>query len=720
MLSQRASRKRHEQTSWHGKLIRRFFCWRYPIPHSRSLDKTADETGHKSDMRRPRRKHQGNPYFPLPASRFPLFKIHRSIPVLLLSFGASATFADTAGGNWPHYGGDAAGQRYSPLAEITIDNVDELEIAWTLRTGDLGEGFRSQRQMAFEATPILHDGVLFISTPRGIVIAIDAGDGTERWRFDPQIDNTHGYSEATSRGVASWVDPAVPPDEACRHRIIYGTLDARLIALDGRTGKPCLGFGDGGAVAMSDGMRVTDSGDYLVTSPPVVVDGIVITGSAIGDNRGVELEHGTVRGYNAHTGELIWGWNPIPQDESDPFFAEWGAVAAGRTGAANAWAPLSVDEDHGIVYVPTGAPSPDYYGGERPGNNHYANSLVALDAATGSILWHRQLVHHDVWDYDLPAQPTLVEFEHEGSTVAGVVQPTKMGMLFVFDRVTGEPVFPIEERPVPQSGVAGEFLSPTQPFPAAPPPLVRQGPVTPDDAYGFTFWDRGRCREKIEQLRSDGIYTPPSFEGTIVYPSYAGGSNWGGIAFDRERQLIIANTMQIAHVVALVPRDQLLPMYESGEYPDSQFARQRGTPYGMRREMLMSPFGAPCTQPPWGTLAAVDLRKGTIKWQVPLGTLEDVVPFFIPKKTIGVPNIGGPIVTAGGLIFIGATTDNYLRAFNVSTGKELWRGRLPAGGQATPMTYQHNGKQFVVIAAGGHGNAGTDQGDYVIAFTLPN
>ena len=640
--------------------------------------------------------------------------------MILLLAGTAGAFADTTGGSWAYYGGDAGGQRYSALTQINGANVGQLQVAWTYRTGDLGEGFRSQHKMAFETTPLYIDKILYLTTPRGIAIAIDAINGEEIWRFDPEIDNEQGYAEATSRGVTSWVDPAAEPGMPCQHRIFFGTLDARIIALDAANGLRCQGFASNGVIDLTDGIRANEKGDYLVTSPPVVIDAMLITGSAIGDNRGVELERGTVRGYNAHTGELIWSWDPVPRDETDPHFSTWGKIAAERTGAANAWAPFSADEELGLVFVPTGAPSPDFYGGERAGSNRYANSLVALNAETGVPVWHQQLVHHDVWDYDLPAQPTLVDVEHDGQTIAAVVQPTKMGMLFVFDRATGKPVFGIEERVVPTDGVEGESLWPTQPFPVAPPPLVRHDPVRPEDAYGLTFWDRGRCRTKIERLKSEGIYTPPSVQGTILYPSYAGGSNWGGVAWDRERQLIIANTMQIPHVVTLVPREELFPMYESGDYPDSEFARQLGTPYGVRREILTSPFGIPCTPPPWGTLAAVDLREGTIKWQVPLGTLEDVAPFFVPKRTVGVPNIGGPIVTAGGLIFIGATTDNYLRAFDVSTGAEVWRARLPAGGQATPMTYQADGKQFVVIAAGGHGNAGTDKGDYVVAFALPN
>jgi quinoprotein glucose dehydrogenase len=371
--------------------------------------------------------------------------------------------------------------------------------------------------------------------------------------------------------------------------------------------------------------------------------------------------------------------------------------------------------------VPTGSASPDFFGGERVGTNRYANSLVALQAATGKVAWHQQLVHHDLWDYDTAAQPVLVDLVRDGRNVAAVVQATKMGLLFVFDRETGAPLFDIVERPVPRSAVAGEQAWPTQPIPALPPPLVSHSPVKPEDAWGLTFWDRGKCRDLIAQYRSEGIYTPPSVEGTILYPGYGGGTNWGGFAFDSERQWAIVPTTQLPMVVTLIPTESVRPLARSGDYPDSEFALQTGAPYGMRREALLSPFGLPCTPPPWGTLSAVDLRSGEIKWQVPLGSTRDLAPFFVPSRTLGTPNLGGPIATAGGLVFIGAAMDNYLRAFDVETGKELWKGRLPAGGQATPMTYRAGAgnRQFVVIAAGGHGNLGTKQGDYLIAFALP-
>ena len=606
---------------------------------------------------------------------------------------------------WGSYGGDPGGNRHSPLTQIDRDNVGRLKIAWTYRTGELGADFARADSLTFEATPILVRDSLYLSTATNIVIALDPSTGAQRWRYDPRIDRTRRYSEATSRGVSSWIDEKADPAMQCSHRIILGTLDARLIALDGKTGRPCRDFGNGGKIDLAAAVGAEANGNYLVTSPPAIYRDIVIVGSAVGDNGGVEMPRGIVRAFDVRSGKLLWSWDPI--------------ATLRPTGAANAWSALSIDAGRGLVFVPTGSASPDFFGGERAGDNKYANSLVALRADTGALAWAQQLVHHDLWDYDVPAQPMLIDIERDGKSIPAVVQATKTGMLFVFDRETGEPVFEVVERPVPQSDVAGETISPTQPFPATPA-LVSQAAVTPHDAWGLTFYDRGNCRDLIARYRSEGIFTPPSLRGSILSPGYAGGVNWGSTAFDSERQLVIAAVNHVPMVVTLVPRDQLDAMKRSGAWPDSDFAAQTGTPYGVRREMLASPFGLPCTAPPWGTLAAVDLRRNAIRWQVMLGSTRDMTPWFVPSPTLGMPNMGGPIVTDGGVVFIGASMDNYLRAFDVETGRELWKGRLPAGGQATPMSYEANGRQFVVIAAGGHGKLGTKRGDYVVAFALPD
>ena len=622
---------------------------------------------------------------------------------------------------WGSYGGDPGGNRHSPLTLINRGNVERLKIAWTYRTGELGADFARSDTLTFEATPILARDALYLSTATNIVIALDPASGVQRWRYDPRIDRTRRYSEATSRGVSSWIDPAADPTTPCSHRIILGTLDARLIALDGRTGQPCRDFGSGGKVDLNPGaagLRAGSAGNYLVSSPPAIYRNIVIVGSAVGDNAAVEMPRGIVRAFDARTGKQLWAWDPIPTSADEAARRGWQPQSAQRTGAANAWSVLSVDAGRGLVFVPTGSASPDYFGGERGGDNNYANSLVALHAETGAVAWHRQLVHHDLWDYDVPAQPMLIDIERDNKSIPAVVQATKTGMLFVFDRETGEPVFEVVERPVPHTDVPGETIAPTQPFPATPP-LVSHAAVTPQDAWGLTFYDRGKCRDLISNYRSEGIFTPPSLKGTIESPGFAGGVNWGSTAFDSERQLVIAAVNHIPMVVTLIPRDQYDAARRSDAWPDSDFSAQTGTPYGVRREVLASPFGLPCTAPPWGTLAAVDLRRNAIRWQVMLGSTRDMTPWFVPAPTLGMPNMGGPIVTDGGLVFIGAATDNYLRAFDVETGRELWKGRLPAGGQATPMSYEANGRQFVLIAAGGHGKLGTKRGDYVVAFALP-
>jgi quinoprotein glucose dehydrogenase len=647
----------------------------------------------------------------------------RAVAILgLAMFAASAAppgrQSDDDEATWGSYGGDPGGNRHSSLTQITRQNVERLQIAWTYRTGELGADFARAATLTFEATPILVRDSLYLSTATNIVIALDPATGVQRWRYDPRIDRTRRYSEATSRGVSSWIDPNAEATTPCAHRIIVGTLDARLIALDGRTGRPCRDFGAGGKVDLSLGLRAAAAGNYLVTSPPAIYRNIVIVGSAVGDNGAVEMPRGIVRAFDVRTGKQLWAWDPIPTSSEEATRRGWQPRSAQRTGAANAWSILSVDAGRGLVFVPTGSASPDYFGGERTGDNDYANSLVALDADTGIVVWHRQLVHHDLWDYDVPAQPMLVDIERDNKSIPAVVQATKTGMLFVFDRETGEPVFEVVERPVPQSDVAGEASSPTQPFPATPT-LVSHAAVTPNDAWGLTFYDRGKCRDLIAHYRSEGIFTPPSLQGTIESPGYAGGVNWGSTAFDSERQLVIAAVNHIPMVVTLIPRDRFDEARRSQAWPDSDFAPQTGTPYGVRREVLASPFGLPCTAPPWGTLAAVDLRRNAIRWQVMLGSTRDMTPWFIPAPTLGMPNMGGPMVTDGGLAFIAAATDNYLRAFDIDTGRELWKGRLPAGGQATPMSFAANGRQFVVIAAGGHGKLGTKRGDYVVAFALP-
>ena len=623
--------------------------------------------------------------------------------------------------DWPAYGQNPGGSRYSSLTQITRDNVKDLQVAWIYQTGDVSNGSNLATTSAFEATPILVDGTLYFSTPFNRVIALDPETGAERWTFDPKINLSVRYSEQfTSRGVSTWVDTNRTTQDAC-HRIIFlATIDARLIALDAATGTQCRDFGRNGQIDLTFGVGEVSQGNYGVTSPPAIIENLVIVGSAIGDNRRVDSERGIVRAFDARTGELRWSWDPIPREPDDPGRETWKGENATLTGAANAWSIISVDTERNLVFVPTGSASPDFYGGERLGSNLYANSVVALNASTGEIVWYFQVVHHDLWDYDVPSQPTLVTVRRGEEEIPAVAQATKMGHLFLLHRETGEPIFPIEERPVPSSKVLGEEAWPTQPFPLAPLPLVPQM-LTPDDAWGITPWDKSKCRELIQRYSSEGVFTPPSLEGTIIFPGPLGGTNWGSVAFDHERQLLITNTNRVPFVVTLIPREEYAAVKAAN--PDIEISPQWGTPYGMRREPLLSPFVVPCNPPPYGTLVAVNLTNGTVLWEVPLGTLQDMAPWPIAMLlgSVGMLNLGGPIVTGGGLVFIGASTDNYLRAFDIETGEELWKGRLPAGGQATPMTYRlrEDGKQYVVIAAGGHGKMGTKLGDYVVAFALP-
>jgi len=623
---------------------------------------------------------------------------------------------------WRHYGGDPGGGQYSNIKQINAGNVGALLPAWILRTGEMSK--HAARPYGFQTNPILLNGRLLLSTSSGIVIAADPGTGRELWRYNPELDRSRRPAEIGNRGVSAWQDPLAPVDALCATRIYIGILDSRLIALDGTTGRPCNDFGDKGAIYLNRNVRLreTDSLNYTLTSPPVIVGDTLISGSSVGDNGAVEMELGIVRGFDARTGAQRWQWDPIPRHPNTPEHSQWQPEQARTTGAANAWAPLAADTERDLVFIPTGSASPDFYGGERLGDNRWANSLVALKASTGEFVWGQQLVHHDVWDYDLPAQPVLVDLDRDGKTVPAVIQATKMGMLFTFHRETGEPLFAIEERAVPQSDVPGEKLSPTQPFPVAPPPLSRQHPVTEEDSWGMAGFDRWLCAREFSRYRSEGIYTPPSLQGTLMLPSYGGGMNWGGIAFDPQTQTAVANSNEFATVVALIPRSEFESVARSGDYPDSEFAHQNGTPYGMRRQPVLSVLGTPCLAPPWGTITAVDMKRGTIAWQKPLGTIEDLAPGPVPNLELGVPIMGGPIVTAGGLIFTAGAADNYLRALDLKSGKELWKGRLPAGGQATPMTYidSISGKQFVVIAAGGHPGLGTTPGDYVVAFALPD
>jgi quinoprotein glucose dehydrogenase len=619
----------------------------------------------------------------------------RNVLSALMVLIASAALGQTL--QWPTYGNDSGGTRYSPARQINRSNVAKLKQAWIYHTRALENAGSQISKIAFEATPLFVNNSLYLSTPLNRIIAIDPETGKERWTFDPEVSRDTSYSEVTSRGVSYWADPSRTTG-SCATRVIEGTIDARLIAVDAGTGMPCPDFGKIGQVDLANGIRVRDAGNYQVTSPPAVLADTIIVGSSIGDNRAADLERGIVRAFDVRTGSLRWSWDPL--------------AALPKTGAANAWSIMSADARLGLVFIPTGSAAPDFYGGDRKGDNRYANSVTALRISTGEVVWSFQVVHHDLWDYDVASQPVLINY---GSTkTPAVVVTTKMGFIFVLDRMTGKPLSPVEERSVPKSDVSGETASPTQPFPTAIEPLVPDR-LTAGDAFGLTEADRMWCRDQIALLRSEGIFTPPSLRGSILFPGNIGGVAWGGPAFDPVRSVLIVNTNRLATVVRLVPRDEVAGLRdrlrEAGENRlGYEFGSQAGTPYAMIRAPLITPGKLLCNPPPWGALTAIDLTTGKKKWEVPLGDWLG--------QADGSPNLGGPLVTAGGLAFIGATPDNRFRAFDVESGQMLWESELPAAGHATPMTYIVKGKQYVVISAGGHAKLGSKLGDAVVAYAL--
>lgn len=628
--------------------------------------------------------------------------------------------------DWPAYGRDLQGTRYLPADQITRENVKQLAVAWTYRTGEMEPRFATTKQTSFEATPLVIDGIMYVGTPLGRVIALDAASGRERWIFDPKIRRDVTYGDFASRGVSAWLDPQARPGTTCQRRIFVATAQSQLYALDAGTGQPCSQFGSAGMIDLKRGLRIPpfETQAYSITSPPLVLNGLVISGSSIADNSRPAPASGEVRAYDARTGALRWSWDPIPQHAGDPAYRDWGGSMGRKTGGANAWSVLAGDPERDLVFVPTGSAAPDYYGALRLGDNRYANSIVALRASTGKVVWAFQTVHHDLWDYDNASPPLLTALMHEGKQRNAVLQATKSGMLFVLDRETGTPIFPVEERKVPASDIPGEQASLTQPFTTLTPPLSPHR-LTLDQVWGINETERAACHAAIDSLRNQGIFTPPSVQGTLVMPSNIGGAHWGGVAVDPVRQVAVVPVNRVAVVVQLIPRDRY---HEAGAMAedmrlkrDYEYNQMKGTPYVMRRRILLSPSGMPCTAPPLGALVAIDLKTGGRLWEVPLGSLTGLMDSVRAAKIPagwGSPNLGGPMITAGGVVFIGAALDRSLHAYDIETGRELWRGRLPESGKATPMSYRlASGDQYMAIAVGGGEEFG--KGDYVVAFRLP-
>ncbi len=618
---------------------------------------------------------------------------------------------------WPVYGGNNQANRFSPLTQVNRDNVGQLQVAWSHQSGDFANGSDEWAFTSLQVTPIVSNDTLYYCTPFGRVFALDPNSGEERWSFDPELVNRKGgYYPAVCRGVSYWQDKQAA-DAQCGKRILYGTRDAELIALDANSGQPCPGFGNNGRVDLREGIGESESWEYYPTSPPLIMHDTAVIGALVPDNNRVDVPGGVVRAFDIRTGALRWAWDPVTEEYRQRHRQPDGQVKYTQ-GTPNVWAPISGDAERGLVFVPTGNPSPDLYGGHRDGIDFYGSSTVALDIDSGKVRWHFQTVHHDLWDYDVASQPVLFQLPGVANNRAGILQATKVGHIFLLDRDTGAPLYPVEERPVPQNGVAGEKLSPTQPFPTHPKPLHLPTQLRADNVSNIAWFDKRSCQKELAKYRSDRLFTPPTEQGTVLYPSTTGGINWGGVSVDTDKAIMFVNQMHMASVVQMIPRAKFDAENPVTQYPVEYFA-MRGTPYGAKRFPLMSSFDTPCNPRPWGSFQAVDLKSGETLWKIPLGTTRDLAPFPFWFNW-GTPNIGGSLATAGGLVFIDATADKYFRAFDSQTGEELWKMRIPTTANASPLSYRLNkhGKQYIVVAAGGHG--WSKPGDTIMAFALPD
>ncbi|HVX72269.1 MAG TPA: membrane-bound PQQ-dependent dehydrogenase, glucose/quinate/shikimate family [Devosia sp.] len=643
------------------------------------------------------------------------------------------TMAKGGGKDWPVYGGSNLETRYSTLAEITPQNAGKLKQVWQYRTGDLPKTQPHPEELkdkySPETTPIKIGDTLYLCSARDIILAVDAGSGKEAWRYDPQVSNGNIPYGATCRGVAYYAVPNTPAGQPCANRIVEGTMDARLIEVDAATGKLCADFGTGGQVSLLKGIGRTVPGWYGNNAPPMIVRNVIVMGAQVQDGMDEDAPSGVIRGYDVVSGKFLWAWDMgRPGVTTEP-----GPGETYTRGTPNMWTAAAGDDQLGLVYVPLGNSSVDYFGGNRkPYENTYNSSVVAIDVTSGKEAWHFQTVHYDVWDYDLGSQPTLFDYPGDNGPIPALVLPSKQGQIYVLDRRTGKPLQPVTERPVPKTGsVEPDKLSPTQPYSGyanVDSPDLREA-----DMWGATLMDQLWCRIQFRQANYFGQYTPPSADKPFIeYPSYNGGSDWGSVAVDEKDGILVANYNDMPNFDQLVPRakaDKLgwkaIDDLGGADTKGEEAAVQKGAPYAaLINAGWKVPFtGLLCKQPPYGGIRAIDLKTGKTIWDHPLGDARANGPFGLPTYlpiTIGTPNNGGPLITAGGLVFIAATTDNVFRAFDIKTGKEVWSTQLPAGGQATPMTFEEDGKQVVAIFAGGHHFMKTPVGDYLMAYALPD
>lgn len=640
-------------------------------------------------------------------------EIDGTVPMTIVDANAGSGEQGLAAGDWGAYGRTGWGQRYSPLDRIDPGNVARLQLAWSMQTGDVRRA-DDIGETTYEVTPLKIGDTLYLCTPHSWVLALDADNGQVRWRFDPAAGLQSQRQHQTCRGVSYFADADAEPGRACKARIFLPSADAKLYALDAATGKPCEDFAEHGVLDLMHNMPYRQPGYYYSTSPPLVAAGKVIVAGAVNDNYAVNSPSGVIRAYDARDGKLLWNWDSgdpqrtAPLDPNDP-------AQTYTASSPNSWSVASADEALGLAYFPMGNRTPDQLGMYRSeAEETYSSSVVALDLASGQMRWVRQFVHHDLWDMDSPAQPSLLDLDVPAGRTPALVVPTKQGDVYVLDRRDGTPLLPVAERPAPQGvDIPRQRVAATQPYSALsfePPPLREA------DMWGASLVDQMLCRIAFRRLRYDGRYTPPTLQGSLIYPGNFGVFNWGGIAVDPQRQLLFGMPTYLAFVSQLIPKEQIdVKTANVGEHGVNS---NDGADYAISLTPFLSPLGVPCQQPPWGTIAAADLRSGTIAYQHRNGTIRDLSPLPLPIR-LGVPGIGGPLLTRSGLAFLAAAVDDDFRAYDVASGKVLWEARIPAGGQATPMTYlDSKGEQVVLLVAGGHGSIGTRPGDYVLAYKL--